>query len=236
LIALRLTKCFYNLSGLIHLFPVTEHECNQTSKMSGSAYSIFLMMKFHWTNLCHFSKDMAFTGEVSQGLAQLFRSMISWSPVMREFRHEMRTIVREMKVGIEDLDQKAENLTKTATSIEAALEDFGHYVDIASNMMDLALFLVDNLTFYFTALVFLGFFGIVIPRIVGPAVFATIVLFVGDRILAVRWSWWNDSGLRYCARQTYAFLWIFYPVAIIIRFSATKFAKRQPNRSVCEKE
>jgi hypothetical protein len=224
-IALRLTKCFYNLSGMIHLFPVNESESSQTGKMSGSVYSIYLMMKFHWTNLCHFSKNMAFTEEVSHNLVQLFRSMISWSPIMKEFRQEMREIVRQMKLGVDDLGSKAQNLTATTSSIRIALSDLRHYIETASDLMDLALFLVDNLTFYFTTLVLFGFFGIVIPRIVGPAVFTTILVFIADRCLIGRFEFWRRSSVRNIAHCAYAAFWLIYPVITIARFASARLQK-----------
>jgi hypothetical protein len=200
MIALRFTKCFYNISGLINAFAVDASEDDQIAKMSSQTYQIYTMFKHHWRNICHFVKQLVFSEETAKSIIDLLHSMIASTVAIHELREEVNRTTAQLNATILKVRNQVDNTTNYVDFLFISFGSLGVHLNIVREFLDLALFLVDNLKYYFALLIVLAVFGIFVPKIIGPVIFVSIVVFASDRALASIYGWWIESKLRAVSR------------------------------------
>jgi hypothetical protein len=216
--ALRFTQCFYNVSGLVDAFGVGNTPEKEISKMSSQTYQIFTMFKHHWRNICHFARQLIFAEETGRSIIDLLHSMIASTIAIHELRAELNRTTIQLNASISSVRTQIEN---TSSYVDFLVDSFGGFtihLKIVGEFLRLAVFLVDNLKYYFALLVISAIFGILIPRMIGPVVFASILAFLLDRFLLVYCDGWKLSRIRPVAKLVYSLLCISYTLYLLARF------------------
>jgi hypothetical protein len=216
--ALRFTKCFYNVSGLVNAFEANQTPEEEISKMSSQTYQIFTMFKHHWRNICHFAQQLIFAEEIGRSVIDLLHSMIASTIAIHELRADLQRTTIQLNASISSVRAQIE---ATSSSVDFLVDSFSGFaipLKIASEFLQLAVFLIDSLKYYFALLVILAIFGILIPRMIGPVIFATILAFLLDRFLLYYCASWGPSLARPVAQLVFTLLCISYPLYLLIRF------------------
>jgi hypothetical protein len=180
---LNFTKCFYNISGISLTLDPKDSEELQIEKMSRSAYQTYILFKQHWRNLCHFAQQLVLSEETAWSLADLLHTMVASTLAGLELREELNrttAILNETLVRIgHQVDEANRNLAVFFDGV-GGLGPLFHWM---GEFIGVGQFFINNLKLFLAGVLALAILGIVVPKMIRPLAFISIVIFVGKKSL-----------------------------------------------------
>lgn len=221
LLALRLTKCYYNVTGRLEDYPYQKQEHEQTSAMSSRVYAVYTAMRMHWRSICIFVKQVIFTEEASRSLADILHSMIESQMASIELREEINRTTVALTQTMNAVQAKVEKLL---SDYDSMLQIEGLDVNIKS-ILDYILYainIVSNGKFYISIALITLLLSIFIPKFAGPALFIAIIVTAADAAIGKFLPWWFKSWARIAFKGVFAALMFAYPVLVLVKCARKK--------------
>ena len=214
-LALRLTKCYFNITGRLDQYPYQAPEDDQTGEMSAQVYAIYTTMKLHWRNICMFMKQIVFTEEASRSLVELLHGMIKETMSLRKLQRQLQEMSERLNKSVADVRTQ---FGKVSRELDTLLSVAGFDTTFIAifEYIDLAISIVEQAKFYLAIGVTVSVISLFLPGLMAPMLFVTAVSVALDRILG-RFSGWNGSIFRASFKLTYLIVCCAFPVIKIVR-------------------
>lgn len=217
LLALRLTRCYYNVTGRIEEFPYKTREESQSSVMSSRVYAVYHSMRLHWQSICLFIKHVLFTDETTNSLTDILESMVESQIASNELREQIKNATTMITNSVHDLQRKMDNLMKDYESL-LETDVLGISVEVVLEYVVYALILVRQAKFYISLGLIAIIIGTFLPNFLGPGIASTAAMIVIDRCIGKLWDHWFDSLLRKVTKAVFTCLLLAYPIFIFIQY------------------
>ena len=214
-LALRLTKCYFNITGRLDQYPYEAPEEDQTGEMSAQVYAIYTTMKLHWRNICMFMKQIVFTEEASKSLVELLHGMIKETMSLRKLQRQLQEMSERLNKSVSEVRTQ---FGKVSRELDVLLSVAGFDTTFIAifEYIDLAISIVEQAKFYLAIGVTVSVISLFLPGLMAPMLFVTAVSVAIDRILG-RFSGWNGSIFRASFKLTYLIVCCAFPVIRIVR-------------------
>ena len=218
-ISLRLTKCYFNITGRLEQFPYHFPEEHQTGEMSAQVYAIYTTMKLHWRNICMFMKQLVFTEEASRSLVDLLDGMIKETASLRRLQQQLEDMSERLNQSVTDVRTQFSKVVKEL-DILLNISGFDTTVVAIFEYINQAIQILEHAKFYLSIGVTVSVISLFLPGFVGPITFATIVAIWIDKYILPKLGL-THAVFRGMFKATYVIFCCGFPVMKIVKMFRT---------------
>lgn len=200
-IALRLTHCYFNVTGRMAEYPPVDSWVDATGEMSVPVYATYTTMKLHWRHLCLFAKQLVFTTEASRSLVSLVDSILESNLAVTELTLKLDKMARLLNESALNIETKLERVT---AALDMLLGITGINTESVLDFLDLAIEIITRARFYIAIGSIVVLISSVIPGIVRPTILVMCVAIWADGMLARTFETWEGCIVRSMVKVLYA--------------------------------
>ncbi|EAY22206.1 hypothetical protein TVAG_093800 [Trichomonas vaginalis G3] len=216
LLALKFTKCYFNITNRLEQFPHELPESQQIQNMSLATYSTYQILKIHVTHLCYFARDTLMNSITSDRLIYLFDCVVSSSKSIESYSNEFEQTSTQLQGTVADINEKLQKgkesmdlIVKLISNFQDRLGSITHFLEKANNT-------INSLSLYIIVLLCTFTIAYYLPETLIPVIILTLALYFGDKKLMGKYDWWIASKTRKGLRLLYLALCASYPAYISV--------------------
>jgi len=218
LLALRFTQCYFNLTNRENEFPYNISEFDQVKNMGQDTYNIFLTLRMHVSNLCHFARQTVFNEVTSESLINLFKSVVDSSNSMHKMSFEFNESTTALYLAVENIRNQLHNGTTALGILINLMDTFQGNISTIASVIDSGIQQLEKFKFYGLVLIITFIIAFFLPEILIPIVIVTVGLFIADKALSSKFSTWETSTIRKFTKTLYLTLCSTYPIYKIVSY------------------
>lgn len=237
-VAIKFTKCYYEVSGRKHEFPsisVGVMDSYDRDQMIIEAmqdrfrdtYPVFKAMELRFESLCSFTKQCLFNQVTAENLVHLFESVMNsthavdmFSDILRSTSEDIDKTTSSLHAKVLERDQQLSSIEKRFSKIANGLEQslaliLNPFKHIENAKRILLVIVISCVVLFFA------------PSLLAPFLFVTILTSIVDSFLNKHLKLWDGSTGR-------AFLMLLGGV-IMITFPVVKYRRRTEEKKLNER-
>lgn len=211
-LAIQFTKCYFNITNKLDEFPNCTSDDEIMRSMTDQVYGIFVTMKQHLRNLCHFAKQTMFNEETSRQLVNLFKSVVDSSKTIEDMNHTMNVSFKSLANSIFTIGEQLKHGQNILNEIWNQSIYYEEGVKKMAESLKKPFEHIENVKMFFLMVIIIFFISFFLPEILLPMLLVTFAYFLGDKSLKNRFSWYDDSYLRIFIKLIYFSLCASYPL------------------------
>ena len=217
-LALKFTQCYFNLTNRTKDYPFDYPEEEQLKKMINETYEIYVTLKIHTSNLCHFARQNIFNEVTSESLINLFKSVVDSSNSIHELSGEYNESTISLKKSVEKIRGQLQNGTYALSILNSLMESFQGNLTSITSVIDIGINQMERIKFYGIVLISTFIIAFFLPEILIPVIIITIILFSIDKGISIKYSNWDSSLIRKIMKTLYLTLCSMYPIYQAINY------------------